>query len=241
MRTHSARAIALLVIGSFGTGCMTWDPYTDEKKVSNATWGTAIGAAGGAATGAAIGAISGDDKKERRKRALIGAGAGAVTGGVAGGAVGYYMDRQEAQLRQRLRGSGVSVTRAGDEILLNMPGNVTFQVDRDEIRPGFFETLSSVGLVLEEFDQTLVEVSGHTDSSGGDAHNLALSQRRAESVAEYLASQGVQRERLLPEGYGESHPIADNRSEQGRQLNRRVEITLSPLTRDSAPAAARHP
>ncbi len=239
MRTHSTRGIALLAVAGFGSSCMTYDPYTDEQQVSKATWGSAIGVATGAAAGAAIGAISGDDKKERRKRALIGAGAGAVTGGVAGGAAGYYMDRQEAKLRQRLRGSGVSVTRAGDEILLNMPGHVTFPVDRDEIRPEFFETLSSVGLVLEEFDQTLVEVSGHTDSSGSDAHNRELSQRRAESVAEYLASQGVFRERLLPEGYGESHPIADNGSEPGRQQNRRVEITLSPLTRDSSPARHR--
>ncbi len=233
------RVAAMLTVGGLATSCMTYDPYTEEEKVSNATWGTAIGAAGGAAAGAAIGAISGDNKKERRKRALIGAGAGAVTGGLAGGAVGYYMDRQEAQLRQRLRGSGVSVTRVGDEIILNMPGNVTFQTDRDEIRPQFFDTLSSVGLVVQEFDQTLAVVAGHTDSTGSDEHNARLSVRRAETVAEYLASQGIDRQRLLPEGYGESRPIADNASEQGRQQNRRVEITLSPLVADSSPASPR--
>jgi len=239
MQGRLMRVAAMLTVGGLATSCMTYDPYTEEEKVSNATWGTAIGAAGGAAAGAAIGAISGDNKKERRKRALIGAGAGAVTGGLAGGAVGYYMDRQEAQLRQRLRGSGVSVTRVGDEIILNMPGNVTFQTDRDEIRPQFFDTLSSVGLVVQEFDQTLAVVAGHTDSTGSDEHNARLSVRRAETVAEYLASQGIDRQRLLPEGYGESRPIADNASEQGRQQNRRVEITLSPLVADSSPASPR--
>jgi outer membrane protein OmpA-like peptidoglycan-associated protein len=229
MKRHWLQGLAWLAIAGFATSCMTYDPYTDEKKVSKSTWGTAIGAAGGAAAGAAIGAATGDNKKERRKRAAIGAGAGAAAGAITGGTVGYYMDKQDAELRQRLRGTGVSVTRNGQEIILNMPGNITFQVDRDEIRPGFFETLGSVAIVLREYDQTQVEVSGHTDSTGSDEHNRDLSQRRAESVAEYLASQGIARERLVPEGYGEAYPIADNGTESGRAQNRRVEIRLSPL------------
>jgi outer membrane protein OmpA-like peptidoglycan-associated protein len=120
-----------------------------------------------------------------------------------------------------------------------MPGNITFQLNRDEVRPEFFETLGSVAIVLREFDQTLVEVSGHTDSSGSDALNRELSQRRAESVAEYLASQDIARERLVPEGYGEQYPIADNGTESGRAQNRRVELRLSPLGEGGYPASPR--
>ena len=198
------------------------DPYTGESKTSNATKGALIGAA----AGAAVGLMSGDDAVERRQRALIGAGVGAL----AGGAVGYYMDQQELKLRQELEGTGVSVTRDGDNITLNMPGNVTFDTDSADLRPGFFGVLTSVGKVLTEFDQTVVEVAGHTDSTGGDEHNLGLSQRRANTVGEYLYTQGILDQRIITVGLGEHHPIADNATVQGRQLNRRVEITLVPVT-----------
>ena len=187
------------------------------------------GAAIGAAAGVAIGLITGSDSSERKKRALILGGAGALTG--AG--VGYYMDQQEMKLRKQLEGTGVSVTRIGDNITLNMPGNITFAVDSANISADFYEILDSVSLVLIEFNKTLVEVAGHTDSTGAEQYNRELSQRRADSVAAYLRSRKVQGERLLVVGAGETYPIASNETPSGRQLNRRVEITIVPLTEDS--------
>lgn len=203
-------------------GCQTIDPYTQEAKTGSATKGALIGAA----AGAVVGLVSGDDAVERRQRALIGAGIGAL----AGGAVGHYMDRQEAKLRAELEGSGVSVTRIGDNITLNMPGNVTFATNSSDLRPEFFNVLTSVSKVMKEFDKTVVEVAGHTDSTGSDEYNQGLSERRADSVAQYLVSQGILRQRLITIGLGESMPVADNASASGRQTNRRVEITMVPLT-----------
>ena len=206
----------------FITGCETLDPYTREEKTSQATKGALIGAG----IGAVVGLISGDDAVERRQRALIGAGVGAL----AGGAVGAYQDRQEAALRAELEGTGVSVTRIGDNITLNMPGNITFATDSSDLSPAFFDVLNSVGKVLNEFNQTVVEVAGHTDSTGSDAYNQGLSERRASSVANYLRGRGIMTDRLITVGMGESRPIADNSTAGGRQANRRVEITMVPVT-----------
>lgn len=203
--------------------CTTINPYTGEKQVSKAT----IGAGAGAAAGAVVGVISGDDGRERRKNALIGAGVGAL----AGGAVGYYMDVQEAKLRQKLVGTGVSVTRDGDNIILNMPSNVTFAVDSADINGDFFAVLDSVTIVIDEFDKTLVEVMGHTDSTGADTYNKTLSERRADAVAKYFQSREIQSLRLATYGYGENYPVASNDDPHGRSLNRRVEIALVPLTK----------
>ena len=180
----------------------------------------------GAAAGAVVGLISGDDAVERRQRALIGAGVGAL----AGGSIGYYMDKQEAELRAELEGTGVSVSRIGDNITLNMPGNVTFATDSSDLSPAFFDVLNSVGKVLGEYEKTVVEVAGHTDSTGSDEYNQSLSERRARSVATYLQGQGVITERVITVGMGESRPVADNTTPDGRQANRRVEITMVPLT-----------
>ncbi len=210
-------AAALIV-----SGCTTFDAYTGEEKTSNATKGALIGAA----AGAVVGLVSGDDSVERKKRALIGAGVGAL----AGGAIGYYMDQQEAKLRAELQGTGVSVTRIGDNITLNMPGNVTFATDSSDLNADFFAVLDSVGKVLNEFDQTVVEVAGHTDSTGTNEYNQGLSERRASSVSRYLVSRGVMDQRLITVGMGELRPVADNGSAGGRQLNRRVEITMVPVT-----------
>jgi outer membrane protein OmpA-like peptidoglycan-associated protein len=204
------------------SGCETLDAYTQESKTSSATKGAVIGAV----AGAVVGLVSGDDAVERRQHALIGAGVGAL----AGGAIGAYMDRQEAELRAELQGSGVSVTRIGDNITLNMPGNVTFATDSSDLSPGFFDVLNSVGKVLVKFNQTVVEVAGHTDSTGSDAYNQSLSERRAASVARYLQGQGVDTQRMITVGLGESMPIADNSTAEGRQANRRVEITMVPVT-----------
>ncbi|WP_420560990.1 OmpA family protein [Tepidicaulis sp.] len=218
------RLSIMLVAAAFAlTACTSQDPYTGEQGVNNTTIGAGIGAVAGALGGYLIGKGSSDD---RRKRALIGAGVGAL----GGGAIGYYMDQQEAALRQRLRASGVSVTRVGENIILNMPGNVTFATDSSDVNARFYEVLNSVALVLQEYDRTLVDIYGHTDSTGSAQYNQQLSQRRAQSVAQYLVGQGVNGQRLLVQGMGESQPIATNDTAAGREQNRRVEIKISPLT-----------
>ncbi len=213
---------AILGVAVLVSACETLDPYTRESETSKATKGALIGAAAGVVAGL----LSGDDAVERRQRAMIGAGIGAL----AGGLVGNYMDRQEAALRAELERTGVSVVRNGDNITLNMPGNVTFATDSSDLNPAFFDVLNSVSKVLAEFDQTVVEVAGHTDSTGSDAYNQALSQRRSASVTQYLQGHGVIQQRLIQVGMGEKYPIADNSTAAGRQANRRVEITMVPLT-----------
>ncbi|GGE56533.1 OmpA family lipoprotein [Streptosporangium jomthongense] len=200
-------------------GCMTYDPYTGQEKTSSATKGSIIGAVGGAAVGAAT-----SSKSDRGKGALIGAASGAAVGG----GIGYYMDRQEAMLRQKLEGSGVRVVRNGDEIELIMPGNITFDLNQTTIRPGFTDTLESVALVLKEFDKTIIQIEGHTDSSGSDSYNQLLSERRAGSVRDFLLNQGIEPRRTRAVGYGERYPIASNDTPGGREQNRRVELTLVP-------------
>ena len=220
------RALKIILVSAGLTvavsGCETLDAYTQESKTSSATKGAVIGAI----AGAVVGLASGDDAVERRQRALIGAGVGAL----AGGAVGAYQDRQEAELRAELQGTGVSVTRIGDNITLNMPGNVTFATNSSDLSPAFFDVLNSVSKVLIEFDKTVVEVAGHTDSTGADDYNQALSERRAQAVSQYLQGQKVNQQRLITIGLGERMPVADNTTNTGRQANRRVEITMVPVT-----------
>ncbi len=211
-------AFAVATVGL--SGCMTYDPYTGEEKTSSATKGSIIGAIGGAAVGAAT-----SSRSDRGKGALIGAASGAAVGG----GIGYYMDRQEAQLRQRLEGTGVRVVRNGDQIELVMPGNVTFDTNQSTIRPGFNDTLESVSLVLKEFDQTIIQIEGHTDSTGAESYNQLLSERRASSVRDFLLNQGIEPRRTRAVGYGQRYPIASNDSASGREQNRRVELTLVPM------------
>lgn len=220
MKSYGKVLTCLLV--AIVTGCTTVNPYTRESQTSKATKGAGIGAA----VGAVAGALSGDDSRDRRKRALIGAGVGAI----AGGGIGYYMDVQEAKLRQELERTGVRVERHGNEIVLIMPSNITFDVDSSAVKPGFVDVLNSVALVLDEYEKTLVEVVGHTDSTGADRYNQLLSEQRANSVAGVLSRQGVRGVRIATAGYGEQYPVASNASEAGRQANRRVELTLVPLT-----------
>jgi outer membrane protein OmpA-like peptidoglycan-associated protein len=200
--------------------CTTIDPYTREEKTSSATKGAAIGAA----VGAVLGIATSKDKKDRKERALKGAGIGAI----AGGGVGYYMDVQEAKLRQQLENTGVSVTRSGDNIILNMPSNITFEVNKSDVKPNFAEVLHSVSLVLNEYKSTMIEVAGHTDSTGSESYNQMLSQQRAHAVSSILMQNGVQPVRIDTVGYGEGRPIASNATATGRQQNRRVELTLLP-------------
>lgn len=209
-----------VVAGVFLAGCTT-DPYTGEQKVSNTAGGAAIGATVGALGGLLVGGSS----RAQRNAVLIGAGIGAL----GGGAIGNYMDRQESELRAQLQGTGVSVTRNGDRIILNMPSNITFGTDQDAVLSQFYPTLNSVAIVLRKFDKTLVDIKGFTDSTGSAAYNQQLSQRRAASVGNYLGSQGIDPRRFAIVGYGASQPIASNATAEGRAQNRRVEIEISPL------------
>lgn len=205
------------------SACTTTDPYTGEQQASKASRNAAIGAASGAVLGAIIGNNTGGG--DATKGALIGAAAGGLTGG----GIGAYQDRQEARLRQELASTGVRVQRVGDTITLVMPGNVTFDTDQSSIRPEFYRTLNAVAEVVSEFDRTIVNVEGHTDATGSDAYNDELSVRRAVSVGNYIASQGVAANRIDARGFGERRPIADNSTPQGRAQNRRVEIDLVPI------------
>lgn len=186
---------------------------------------TQKGALIGALAGVAAGLLSGNDATERRQRALIGAG----VGGLAGGAIGNYQDRQERALRDSMAGTGVDVVRNGDNITLNMPSNITFAFNSANLDPQFYGVLDNVASTLTEYNQTIVEVAGHTDSIGGDAVNQRLSEERAASVGNYLMSRGLMRDRFMLTGAGKTRPIASNDTEAGRAQNRRVEITLVPV------------
>ena len=216
-------AIICASVAALLLSACTSNPYTGESQVSKGLLGAGTGAAVGAAAGALLGATT---SVKTRKAALIGAGIGAL----AGGGIGLYMDNQEAKLRERLRESGVSVTRVGDNIVLNMPSNITFDTDQADLKPQFYDTLNSVALVFQEYDQTLIDVVGHTDEDGSQDYNYDLSRRRAASVARYLTAQRLEPNRFSVEGRGEQQPIASNRTAVGKAQNRRVEITILPLT-----------
>ena len=205
------------------TSCATYTGQTNDPNDPNRT---RTGALIGAGIGAVAGLLTGDDAVERRQRALVGAGVGAI----AGGGIGAYQDRQEAALRRELAGSGVDVVRQGDNITLNMPGNITFAFDSSNLQPQFYPILDNVADTLNEYNQTVIEVAGHTDSVGDAAYNQRLSVQRAQSVANYLSGRGVMQQRMIVTGAGETRPIASNDTEAGRAQNRRVEITIVPVT-----------
>ena len=214
----SAASLGALALTS---GCVT-NPETGNRTISKA----AIGGLGGVVGGYLLGDILGG--RNDRTAKIVGAG----LGGLAGAGIGYYMDEQEKKLREQTAGTGIDVTREGDNLILNMPSNVTFAVDSSAISPAFQSTLSNVADTLSRYEKSYVDVLGHTDSTGSDAYNQALSERRAESVANFLANSGVQRARLATRGYGESQPIASNSTEEGRAANRRVEIKIVPIAED---------
>ena len=203
-------------------GCATYTGQTNDPNDPNRTRNNALIGAG---IGAVAGLLSGGDATERRQRALVGAG----VGGLAGGAIGAYQDRQEAELRRQTQGTGIVVDREGDVIKLNLPDGVTFDFGRADLKSQFYPALNNVASTLREYNQTIVEVSGHTDSVGSDAVNQRLSEQRAQNVGNYLIGQGLQRERFEIVGFGKRYPVADNSTEQGRAMNRRVEVRIVPL------------
>lgn len=213
--------LILIGLSIIVAGCASTDPYTGTQKTSNTAKGAGVGAVVGAVVGAATAS-----KKDRKKGALT----GALAGGAIGGGVGYYMDRQEAVLRERLQNSGVQVYREGDTIRLIMPGNITFATGQSDIRSSFFDTLNSVAIILVEFNETAIKISGHTDSTGSAEMNQSLSEDRANSVMQYLVNQKIPGGRIHTNGYGYRYPVASNSTAEGRQANRRVELELVPLT-----------
>ncbi|MDR1057231.1 MAG: OmpA family protein [Coxiellaceae bacterium] len=198
-------------------GCTTTNPYTGQTEVSKTAIGTGIGAVGGAIAGQLIGGNTAST--------LVGAGLGAAVGGITGN----YMDRQDSELRAQLQGSGVQVVRVGKDIRLIMPGDITFENDRAEIRSNFYNTLNSVAIVLKKFNRTTIKVAGYASSTGQAMHNQELSERRARSVADYLISQHIDPNRVMIVGYGARYPIANNATLEGQARNRRVEITIHQL------------
>lgn len=228
MKNTTKYILAATAMGALLAGCATpggyhdgRDPYAEPNPYQKTQQGAAIGAAAGVVAGL----LSGSSATQRRQRALIGAG----VGGLAGGAIGNYQDRQERALREQMRGSGVDIVRQGDNITLNMPDNITFGFDRAELQPQFYPVLDRLARTLAEYDQTIVEVAGHTDSIGSESYNQELSVRRAEAVGNYLMSRGLMRDRFIITGAGKTRPIASNETEAGRAQNRRVELTLVPL------------
>lgn len=235
MKTQTKLVLAAAVMTTALAGCATGgggyyggqpQQYpSSQQGPDQSNDRTKRGAIIGAAVGAVAGLLSGDDATERRQRALVGAG----VGGLAGGAIGNYQDRQERALRDSMAGTGVDVVRQGDNITLNMPSNITFGFDQSNLQPQFYPVLDNVANTLQEYNQTIVEVAGHTDSVGTDAYNQQLSEQRAAAVGNYLMSRGLVRDRFITVGAGETRPVASNDTDSGRAQNRRVEITLVPI------------
>jgi outer membrane protein OmpA-like peptidoglycan-associated protein len=207
-------AIVIAVSGSLLVGCAD-----TVRENPNTAGGALIGALGGAAIGTLFG---GSD----RRNALVGAGVGLL----AGAAVGQYLDRQERELQNDLAGTGAVVTRDGDALLVSFPSNVTFAVDSSQIRPEFYNTLDDVSVTLNRYPQSYLDIVGHTDSTGTEAYNQSLSERRAGSVSGYFRGRGVDPVRIVSYGAGETQPVASNADSAGRQQNRRVELKITPAT-----------
>lgn len=221
-------AVALMAAAAL-TACATGGSYVQSDPYGNPTEQqnrTGRGALIGAAIGTAAGLLSGNSATERRQHAMIGAGIGALSGA----AVGNYQDRQERALRERTANTGIDVSRDGDNITLNLPDGITFDFGKSTLKPQFYGSLNGVASTLSEYNQTMIEVVGHTDSIGSDAVNNRLSKERADSVAAYLSAQGVQQARIETLGAGKRYPIADNSTDAGRAKNRRVEIRVIPLS-----------
>ena len=218
-----SRILAAAALGALvTTSACTTDPETGERRISK----TALGGIGGALGGYLLGDLVGG--RHDRTEKILGAG----IGGLAGAGIGAYMDKQERDLRARTAGTDVQVTREGDNLVLNIPSGITFAYDSADVQPQFQRTLDQVASTLSQYNQTYIDVYGHTDSTGSDSYNQTLSERRATAVADYLSSRGVQTARIGTRGYGETQPIASNDTDAGRAANRRVEVKIVPITQN---------
>lgn len=196
-------------------------PQTKTQK------GGAYGAAGGAAAGAIIGQVIGGDTEST----LWGAAIGAAVGGLGGAGIGKMMDNQERDMRQALAASeAAAINREGNLLAVTFKGDVTFDTDSAEVKPGLYSEIDRVANVLTQYPQTLIRIEGHTDSVGTEEYNMELSLRRANSVRDLLVQRGVSTSRIQTMGFGETMPVATNATEAGRRLNRRVEIKIAPQT-----------
>jgi outer membrane protein OmpA-like peptidoglycan-associated protein len=214
------KLILIALLGLFAlSGCAT-----QQSK-------TAKGAGYGAAGGAVVGAILGQAIGRNRQGTLLGAAAGAAVGAAAGAGVGHMMDKQEADMRNALAASNAAaVKREGDLLAITLKGDVTFDLNSAVVRPALYNDLDRIATIMIKYPQTAIVVAGNTDSTGSEAYNQKLSERRAESVKNLLVQQGVQADRIDAVGYGESRPVATNATPEGRRLNRRVEIRINPNT-----------
>lgn len=229
MFTTRRLIVAALAVATL-SGCASQNPYENQGQAprqgmsKTATYG-GLGALAGAVAGAAI------SHNNRGKGALI----GAAVAGAAGAGYGYYVDKQEAELRRSMEGTGVQVQRQGDSINLVMPGNITFATNSADIASNFYGPLNNLASSFKQYNQNNIEIVGHTDSTGSHQYNVNLSQLRAQSVANYLIAQGVEPGRLSSRGMGPDQPVASNATEAGRSQNRRVEIKLTPIPGAQAP------
>lgn len=222
MKLSSKLLGAAATLSLLTTAACTTDPDTGERRISK----TAIGGIGGALGGYLLGDLVGGRRDRTEK--IIGAG----IGGIAGAGIGAYMDKQERDMRARTAGTDVQVVRQGDDLLLNIPSGINFEYNSAAVQPQFRTTLDKVASVLADYNQTYIDVYGHTDSTGSDSYNQGLSERRAVSVADYLSGRGVQPARIATRGFGETQPIASNETEDGRAANRRVEIKIVPVSQN---------
>ena len=224
MKAPRLLAASLAAVSLVSLSACVTDPNTGEKKVSR----TVLGGVGGTVLGGLLGGVIGG-----KTGRIIGAG----VGGVAGGVVGYQLDKQIKELKEATAGTGVDVTSDGQSILVNLPNGVTFPVNSYTVQPQFRPTLDQIAASLVQYPNSLIDVYGHTDSTGSDAYNQTLSDNRARSVAGYLSSHGVNSARIRSQGFGETQPVASNDTEEGRAANRRVEIKIVPVTQEDVAAA----
>jgi outer membrane protein OmpA-like peptidoglycan-associated protein len=222
-RNLSLAAIFLAAL----TGCATTDEYGNPRPMGETAIGAGIGTLAGAAAGAAIGSRTAD----AGKGALI----GAIGGALIGTAVGNYMEEQrrdfEKVLADEIAAGDIRVDRGDDHsLVVGMTSATTFDVDSSAIKPGFYSTLDKIAGVVNKYGKTQLVIAGYTDDTGAEDYNQALSERRADAVASYLRGGQVIPERLSAVGYGERMPVASNETETGRELNRRVEISIIPVT-----------
>lgn len=208
------KPIAAIAAAAFALSACTTDSISDVNK-------SQTGAIIGGAIGGLIGASSDDNKLIK---GVVGAGIGAAAGGV----IGHHLDKQAEDLRRDIGNEDVEIVNTGEELRVTMPQDLLFAVGRSDLRPDLRSDLIALAGNLQDYPDTTVNISGHTDDTGSDSFNYDLSERRAQAVAFTLEDAGVSSTRIRSFGQGESRPVASNATEEGRAQNRRVEIVIRP-------------